>query len=87
MAYAITIHKSRGLSLDKKTRVALGDCRVFFLRRCPNAETLSRNESPDCGAKRYSAAAGAPYRHSRPFNVERKHSWSERCVSARWKIY
>ncbi|GBP35432.1 hypothetical protein EVAR_94883_1 [Eumeta japonica] len=25
---------------------------VFFLRRCPNAETLSRHESPDCGAKR-----------------------------------
>ncbi|GBP42785.1 hypothetical protein EVAR_83302_1 [Eumeta japonica] len=24
----------------------------FFLRRCPNAETLSRHESPDCGAKR-----------------------------------
>ncbi|GBP74561.1 hypothetical protein EVAR_59496_1 [Eumeta japonica] len=25
---------------------------VFFLKRCPNAETLSRHESPDCGAKR-----------------------------------
>ncbi|GBP89065.1 hypothetical protein EVAR_64701_1 [Eumeta japonica] len=25
---------------------------IFFLRRCPNAETLSRHESPDCGAKR-----------------------------------
>ncbi|GBP76285.1 hypothetical protein EVAR_54972_1 [Eumeta japonica] len=25
---------------------------VFFLRRCPNAETLSKHESPDCGAKR-----------------------------------
>ncbi|GBP52460.1 hypothetical protein EVAR_39919_1 [Eumeta japonica] len=25
---------------------------VIFLRRCPNAETLSRHESPDCGAKR-----------------------------------
>ncbi|GBP80322.1 hypothetical protein EVAR_47824_1 [Eumeta japonica] len=25
---------------------------IFFLRRCSNAETLSRHESPDCGAKR-----------------------------------
>ncbi|GBP91641.1 hypothetical protein EVAR_68275_1 [Eumeta japonica] len=25
---------------------------VFFLRRYPNAETLSRHEPPDCGAKR-----------------------------------
>ncbi|GBP18666.1 hypothetical protein EVAR_14436_1 [Eumeta japonica] len=25
---------------------------LFFLRRCPNAETLSRHESPDCEAKR-----------------------------------
>ncbi|GBP44119.1 hypothetical protein EVAR_81440_1 [Eumeta japonica] len=24
----------------------------IFLRRCPNAETLSRHESPDCGTKR-----------------------------------
>ncbi|GBP76965.1 Probable RNA-directed DNA polymerase from transposon X-element [Eumeta japonica] len=24
----------------------------YFLRRCPNAETLSRHESPDCEAKR-----------------------------------
>ncbi|GBP98186.1 hypothetical protein EVAR_69861_1 [Eumeta japonica] len=26
--------------------------RGIFLRRCPNAETLSRHDSPDCGAKR-----------------------------------
>ncbi|GBP47128.1 hypothetical protein EVAR_36951_1 [Eumeta japonica] len=36
---------------EEKTLVALGDCRVFFLRWCPNAETLSRHESPDCGGR------------------------------------
>ncbi|GBP62623.1 hypothetical protein EVAR_46462_1 [Eumeta japonica] len=30
----------------------LGPETCIFLRRCPNAETLSRHESPDCGAKR-----------------------------------
>ncbi|GBP64074.1 hypothetical protein EVAR_44158_1 [Eumeta japonica] len=32
---------------SKRTRASA----VYFLRRCPNAETLSRHESPDFGAK------------------------------------
>ncbi|GBP46219.1 hypothetical protein EVAR_82218_1 [Eumeta japonica] len=30
----------------------MGRAPLFFLRRCPYAETLSRYESPDCGTKR-----------------------------------
>ncbi|GBP28395.1 hypothetical protein EVAR_102968_1 [Eumeta japonica] len=38
--------------LEDDTLAKTGTQYRIFLRRCPNAETLSRHEAPDCGAKR-----------------------------------
>ncbi|GBP28886.1 Protein unc-79 homolog [Eumeta japonica] len=40
------------MASDMQTNLVEAIISIFFLKRCPNAETLSRHESPDCGAKR-----------------------------------
>ncbi|GBP60965.1 hypothetical protein EVAR_51528_1 [Eumeta japonica] len=51
LQFTIVFNILVGIS-EVKLCTSIDTVQSIFLGRCPNAETLSRYESPDCGAKR-----------------------------------